>query len=135
MENLILTSEQESSLILKGFTDLPQIKNEFISSEEIDHLIASKDKIYTSSTDFHKKYIDKNDIYTKLKKDLNELNINLKMVLMHRKVLKLIQTTSAHHQATVAMDLSLLAKTLKKSQLFTPSMNWHLILLTKFKVM
>ena len=72
MENLILTSEQESSLILKGFTDLPQIKNEFISSEEIDHLIASKDKIYTSSTDFHKKYIDKNDIYTKLKKDLNE---------------------------------------------------------------
>ena len=54
---------------------------------------------------------------------------------MHRKVLKLIQTTSAHHQATVAMDLSLLAKTLKKSQLFTPSMNWHLILLTKFKVM
>ena len=73
MENLILTSEQESSLILKGFTDLPQIKNEFISSEEIDHLIASKDKIYTSSTDFHKKYIDKNDIYTKLKKDLNEI--------------------------------------------------------------
>ena len=73
MENLILTSEQESALISKGFTDLPQIKNESISSEEIEFLISSKDKIYTSGTDFHKKYIDKNDIYTKLKKDLKEV--------------------------------------------------------------
>tara|TARA_B110000305_G_C19432307_1_gene636879 strand:+ start:445 stop:1137 length:693 start_codon:yes stop_codon:yes gene_type:complete len=76
MENLILTSEQESSLIFKGFTDLPQIKNESISSKEIDRLIASKDKIYTSGTEFHKKYIDKNDIYTRLKKDLKKIAKN-----------------------------------------------------------
>jgi hypothetical protein len=75
MENLILSPEQESSLILKGYTSLPQIKNESISDEEIDGLVASKDKIYTSGTEFHKKYIIKNNIYTKLKLDLRDIAV------------------------------------------------------------
>ena len=67
----MLTEDQKNSLLLKGFTSLPQIKNDSISSEEINNLIASKDKIYTSGTDFHKKYIADKDIYTKLKPALN----------------------------------------------------------------
>ena len=69
----MLSEDQKNSLLSKGFTSLPQIKNDSISSEEIDILIASKDKIYTSGTDFHKKYILNNDIYTKLKPALNNI--------------------------------------------------------------
>ena len=69
----MLTEDQKNSLLSKGFTSLPQIKNDSISSEEINNLIASKDKIYTSGTDFHKKYIINKDIYTKLKPELKNI--------------------------------------------------------------
>lgn len=69
----MLTEDQKNSLLSSGFTSLPQIKNDSISSEEINNLIASKDKIYTSGTDFHKKYIANKDIYTKLKPELKNI--------------------------------------------------------------
>ena len=67
---LKITKEQEKNLINNGFTALPQIKNNFISEKEINDLIESKDKVYTSGTEFHKKYIKENNIYSELKKDL-----------------------------------------------------------------
>jgi len=70
---LSLTKQQEQELVSKGFTSIPQIKNDFISQEEINELIASRDKVYTSGTSFHKKYIEKNNIYTQLKDDLRKL--------------------------------------------------------------
>ncbi len=70
---LSLTIDQEQELLNKGYTSLPQIKNDFISQNEIDELIASRDKVYTSGTSFHKKYISKNNIYTHLKTDLKKL--------------------------------------------------------------
>lgn len=74
MKNTILTLEQESSLISQGYCSLPQIKNKNISEIEIKNLIINKDnKIYTSGTDFHKRYIKNNNIYSHLKKDLLEV--------------------------------------------------------------
>ena len=69
----MLNESQKNSLLLKGYTSLPQIKNDSITTKEIEDLIASKDKIYTSGTDFHKKYIKNKDIYTKLKPDLKNI--------------------------------------------------------------
>ena len=66
----LITNQQESDLIENGFVPLPQIKNDSIDQVEINDLIAARDKIYTSGTDFHQKYIKKKGIYTKLKKDL-----------------------------------------------------------------
>ena len=73
MENLMLTSDQETKLFTEGYTSLPQIANNNISEEEIKELIANKDKIYTSGTDFHKKYIKEKNIYAELKKDLTKI--------------------------------------------------------------
>jgi hypothetical protein len=73
MNNLTITPKQELELISNGYTSLPQIKIESISSDEIDYLISSRDKTYTASTEFHKKYIEKNKIYLELKNDLKEI--------------------------------------------------------------
>ena len=70
---LSLTESQERELLKNGYTSLPQIKNDFISKEEIDELISKRDKVYTSGTSFHKKYIKENKIYTHLKEDLKNL--------------------------------------------------------------
>lgn len=69
----MITKDQKKMLITQGYTPLPQIANKNISREEIDNLILNKNKIYTSSTDFHKKYIEENCIHSKLKKDLNKI--------------------------------------------------------------
>jgi len=69
----MLTSDQETKLFTEGYTSLPQIANNNISEEEIKELIANKDKIYTSGTDFHKKYIKEKNIYAELKKDLTKI--------------------------------------------------------------
>jgi hypothetical protein len=66
---LVITKNQKNDLIDNGFTSLPQIKNNSISNNEIQNLIKSKDKIYTSGTAFHQKYIKENNILG-LKQDL-----------------------------------------------------------------
>ena len=80
---LSLTIDQEQELLNKGYTSLPQIKNDFISQDEIDELIASRDKVYTSGTSFHKKYIKKNNIYTQLKEDLKKLAKNIIKIILN----------------------------------------------------
>ncbi len=70
---LKITQGQEEELIRNGFTALPQIRNRFISEIEIKNLIDTKDKVYTSGTEFHKRYIKNNDIYSELKEDLKNL--------------------------------------------------------------
>lgn len=70
---LKITQGQEEELIRNGFTALPQIRNRFISEIEIKNLIDTKDKVYTSGTEFHKRYIKNNDIYSELKEDLKNI--------------------------------------------------------------
>jgi hypothetical protein len=69
----IITKDQKDNLLNNGFTSLPQIKNRSISDEEFQNLIESKDKVYTSGTEFHQKYIDENNIYSELKHDLKSI--------------------------------------------------------------
>tara|TARA_Y100000385_G_C12933787_1_gene567964 strand:- start:54 stop:755 length:702 start_codon:yes stop_codon:yes gene_type:complete len=69
----IITDKQADELIESGFVKLPQIKNDYINKDKINQLINSRDRTYSSSTDFHKEYIEKNKIYTCLKCDLNSL--------------------------------------------------------------
>ncbi len=73
MKNLMVTTDQEHKLITEGYTALPQISNNRITIEEINDLIANKDKTYTSFTVFHKKYIEEKNIYSELKKDLKAI--------------------------------------------------------------
>ena len=66
----ILTAKQCSDLLNHGYVSLPQLKNDVISDNDISELIESKDKIYTSSTDFHMRYVNKYKIDSYLKDDL-----------------------------------------------------------------
>lgn len=69
----IISDRQEQDIIDNGYTKIPQIKNDSINQSEIDQLIKNRKKIYNSGTNFHKEYIEKNNINTDLKHDLNLL--------------------------------------------------------------
>jgi len=116
MENVykIITNKQEKDIINDGYTKLPQIINNHISQSEVAQLIENKDRIYTSSTKYHKEYIKKNNIYTHLKYDLN---------ILAKKYLK------AKHDFQDTYEITRITKGTQKSESYLGHFDSHLFTL------